>query len=62
MHWALYNPQEDSLREGLPSEISRMLRKRNYLIEKAKNANIVGESLCLQRLIHLHPPNIEGPD
>ncbi|KAK9905896.1 hypothetical protein WJX75_008313 [Coccomyxa subellipsoidea] len=42
MHWAMYNPQEDSLREGLPSEIRRMLRKRNYLIEKAKNANIVG--------------------
>ncbi|EIE23796.1 diphthamide biosynthesis protein [Coccomyxa subellipsoidea C-169] len=42
MHWAMYNPQEDSLREGLPSEISRTLRKRNYLIEKAKNANIIG--------------------
>ncbi|BDA47727.1 probable 2-(3-amino-3-carboxypropyl)histidine synthase subunit 2 [Coccomyxa sp. Obi] len=42
MHWAMYNPHEDSLREGLPSEISRTLRKRNFLIEKAKNSNIIG--------------------
>ncbi len=45
MHWAMYNPQEDSLKEGLPSEICRTLRKRNYLIEKAKNANIIGAFL-----------------
>lgn len=40
----MYNPREDSMREGLPLEISRTLRKRHFLIEKAKNSNIIGGS------------------
>ena len=44
MHWAMYNPREGSMREGLPLEIRRTLRKRNFLVEKAKNSNIIGTS------------------
>ena len=39
----MYDPTSGCIREGVPQDISRTLRKRTYLIEKARNANIVGE-------------------
>ncbi|KAK9814668.1 hypothetical protein WJX72_009496 [[Myrmecia] bisecta] len=41
-HWIMFDPAAQCWQEGLPTEISRTLRKRYYLVEKAKNANIVG--------------------
>lgn len=41
--WANYDPEQDKWQEGLPVQISRTLKRRYFLVEKAKNANVVGE-------------------
>lgn len=41
-HWAMYNPASHSWQEGLPHQISRTLKRRYFLVEKAKNASVVG--------------------
>ena len=46
----MYDPQTGCIREGVPQDISRTLRRRAYLIEKARNANIVGGNT----LAHAH--------
>ena len=43
--WVVHDPRAApaaALREGLPLEISRVLRRRHYLVERARNASIVG--------------------
>jgi hypothetical protein len=40
--WALFSPTTGVVQEGVPQDILRTLRKRTYLIERARNANIVG--------------------
>ena len=42
----MYDPTSGCIREGVPQDITRTLRKRMYLIEKARNANIVGGTPC----------------
>ncbi|KAK9785346.1 hypothetical protein WJX73_008039 [Symbiochloris irregularis] len=47
-HWAMLDPSDDSSeaggrwQEGLPLDITRTLKRRYYLVEKARNANIIG--------------------
>ena len=54
-----YNPSNDDLEEGVPADITRTLRRRKYLIEKARNANIIGKpsgrALCLHARDSLPP-------
>ena len=49
-HWAMYEPEEQRWQEGIPMEISKTLRKRYYLVEKAKNASIIGEVPLLKQV------------
>ncbi len=45
MHEAVLDPQdEDDLLEGVPADIRRSQKRRNFLIEKARNASIIGVS------------------
>ena len=37
------NPSSGDLVEGVPADISRTLRRRYFLVEKARNANIIGK-------------------
>ena len=39
----VYNPSTDNLVQGVPADISRTLRRRYFLVDKAKNANIIGK-------------------
>ena len=41
-HWAMLEPGEGRWQEGLPLDITKTLRRRYYLVEKARNARIVG--------------------
>ena len=41
--WVVYDPATDTMTEGLPAEVSKLLRRRYFLVEKARNANIVGK-------------------
>ena len=61
--WALLNPQSGEVRGGVPQEILRTLRKRNFLVEKARNANIVGTPAAFTQLCHdpCHPPDSRLP-
>lgn len=43
----MYDPGEDEWQEGLPTHISRTLKRRYFLVEKAKNANVIGEQIRL---------------
>lgn len=45
--WAMLEPGEGRWQDGVPLDISRSLRKRYYLVERAKNANIVGRPSLL---------------
>ena len=38
-----YNPSTGDMVEGVPADISRILRRRYFLVEKARNANIIGK-------------------
>ena len=40
----MYDPEQDSWQEGLPIHISKTLKRRYFLVEKAKNASVIGES------------------
>lgn len=40
--WATLDAQGQGFREGLPPELARVLRRRRFLVEKARAANIVG--------------------
>ena len=40
--WLSFDPSTGTLTEGLPMEVSRLLRRRYFLVEKARQANIVG--------------------
>ena len=42
MLWVMYDPAENSWQEGLPIAISKTLKRRYFLVEKAKNANVIG--------------------
>ena len=41
--WMVYNPRNGKLVEGVPAELSRTLRRRYDLVDKARNANIIGK-------------------
>lgn len=50
--WAALDAAGQSMREGLPPELSRALRRRRFLVEKARAASIVGaprrpEQVCI---------------
>ena len=38
----MYDPAENNWQEGLPIAISKTLKRRYFLVEKAKNANVIG--------------------
>jgi diphthamide biosynthesis protein 2 len=40
--WALFDPSGGGLSEGLPPGVARTLRRRYYLVEKARNADVIG--------------------
>lgn len=40
--WLLLDPSTGTITEGLPLETSRLLRRRYFLVEKARQANIMG--------------------
>lgn len=40
----MYDPENGSWQEGLPLDISKTLKRRYFLVEKAKNANVIGNS------------------
>jgi len=42
MLWVMYDPEKNSWQEGLPIAISKTLKRRYFLVEKAKNANVIG--------------------
>ncbi len=41
--WVMYDPEHSNWQEGLPLDISKTLKRRYFLVEKAKNANVIGE-------------------
>ena len=41
----MYDPETNAWQEGLPRDISKTLKRRYFLVEKAKNANVIGELL-----------------
>ena len=42
MLWVIFDHVENSWQEGLPIAISKTLKRRYFLVEKAKNANVIG--------------------
>lgn len=42
--WVMLEPDEGRWQDGIPLGVTRCLKKRYYLVEKAKNASIVGEA------------------
>lgn len=55
--WATLDARGEGLREGLPPELARALRRRRFLVEKARAASIVGARprarAALQRVARL---------
>ena len=55
--WATLDARGQGLREGLPPELARALRRRRFLVEKARAASIVGARprarAALQRVARL---------
>ena len=43
-HWAMYDPASTEWQEGLPCDISKTLKRRYFLVEKAKNASVIGNT------------------
>lgn len=54
----VYKPDSGDLVEGVPVDISRTLRRRTFLVEKAKDANIIGKppDSCVACLCCCSPP------
>lgn len=40
--WSFYDPSTGGAQEGLPTEVARRLMRRYYLVEKTREASIVG--------------------
>lgn len=40
--WVCFDPGSGRLTEGVPPEVSRMLKRRYYFVERARNAAVVG--------------------
>lgn len=40
--WVMYDPDLRTWQEGLPLDINKTLKRRYYLVEKAKNASVIG--------------------
>ena len=38
----MYDPGLETWQEGLPLDINKTLKRRYYLVEKAKNASVIG--------------------
>ena len=38
----MYDPELNTWQEGLPTDISKTLKRRYFLVEKAKNASVIG--------------------
>jgi hypothetical protein len=53
MLWVMYDPAENSWQEGLPIAISKTLKRRYFLVEKAKNANVIGMAQHLPSWHHV---------
>ncbi len=49
--WAMLEPGEGRWQHGAPLEVTRSLRRRYYLVEKAKNASIIGTARFMVLLI-----------
>ena len=49
-HWNMLEPGEMRWQEGIPLGITRALKRRFYLVEKARNACIVGVDPTLYTL------------
>ncbi len=43
--WAMLEPDEGRWQHGLPLQMTRTLKRRYYLVEKAKNARVIGEQI-----------------
>lgn len=51
----MYDPELKTWQEGLPVDISKTLKRRYFLVEKAKNANVIGTLLpSIQALVTLN--------
>ena len=55
----MFDPHLKTWQEGLPLDINKTLKRRYFLVEKAKNANVIGTlqtptSHC--PLLFPHPP------
>ncbi|KAL3143282.1 hypothetical protein ABBQ38_002125 [Trebouxia sp. C0009 RCD-2024] len=40
--WVMYDPELKTWQEGLPQDINKTLKRRYFLVEKAKNASVIG--------------------
>ena len=38
----MFDPEAKTWQEGLPLDINKTLKRRYFLVEKAKNANVIG--------------------
>lgn len=38
----MYDPELKTCQEGLPQDINKTLKRRYFLVEKAKNASVIG--------------------
>lgn len=60
----MYDPELKTWQEGLPLDINKTLKRRYFLVEKAKNASVIGTAfpyspqLCLLQHVrvsrHVH--------
>lgn len=58
MLWVMYDAAENSWQEGLPMAISKTLKRRYFLVEKAKNASVIGVAQHLPSWHQMFPQSI----
>lgn len=46
--WVMLDPEEGRWQDGVPLKMTRTLKRRYYLVEKAKNANVIGHTTSSQ--------------
>lgn len=50
--WVMHDPELKTWQEGLPLDINKTLKRRYFLVEKAKNADVIGTHSPLLPSLH----------
>lgn len=52
--WVMLEPHEGRWQDGVPLHMTRTLKRRYYLVEKAKNAHVIGQGIPFSTHIILY--------